>query len=168
MNYILSKRLELLNEVERLQQSLGVIGDVAYTCETAADFFLYQVHARWEAYLRKIKKRPNQEPVAVEEVGGQFPFNSFFANAPQPLFKVRNFFDKPNEFIIVKFLGTNVRGRLRNRPKLLASYFSYISTIGRISSIRIAADWSGSSRVPVGQGSENHRHDLHARGFATS
>lgn len=46
VNYVLSQRLELLDEVGRLQASLGVLGDVAYTCETAAHFFLYQV--RWK------------------------------------------------------------------------------------------------------------------------
>ena len=35
VNYVLAKRLELLEEVTRLQKSLGVPGDVAYTCETA-------------------------------------------------------------------------------------------------------------------------------------
>ena len=30
-------------------------GDVSYTCETAGYFFLYQVMARWEAYISKIK-----------------------------------------------------------------------------------------------------------------
>ncbi len=43
MNFVLAKRLELLEEVSRLQQSLEVMGDVAYTCETAGHFFLYQV-----------------------------------------------------------------------------------------------------------------------------
>ena len=32
-----------LSEVGRLQTSLGVHGDVAYTCETAGHFYLYQV-----------------------------------------------------------------------------------------------------------------------------
>ena len=40
---MLAQRLELLEEVGRLQASLGVQGDVSYTCETAAHFFLYQV-----------------------------------------------------------------------------------------------------------------------------
>ena len=40
MNYL---RLELLAEVGRLQKSLGVVGDVTYTCETAGYFNLYQV-----------------------------------------------------------------------------------------------------------------------------
>ena len=43
MNFILALRLQLLKEVERLQRSLGVVGDVSYTCETAGHFFLYQV-----------------------------------------------------------------------------------------------------------------------------
>ena len=43
MNFVLAQRLELLQEVARLQSSLGVEGDVSYTCETAGHFFLYQV-----------------------------------------------------------------------------------------------------------------------------
>ena len=43
MNYVLAQRLELLEEVKRLQGSLGVSGDMSYTCETAGYFFLYQV-----------------------------------------------------------------------------------------------------------------------------
>lgn len=43
VNYVLSRRLELLQEVARLQESLGVPGDVSYTCETAGHFYLYQV-----------------------------------------------------------------------------------------------------------------------------
>ena len=41
MNYVLAKRLELLEEVTRLQTSLGVKGDVAFTCETARYQHLY-------------------------------------------------------------------------------------------------------------------------------
>jgi len=43
VNYVLARRLELLGEVARLQESLGVPGDVSYTCETAGHFYLYQV-----------------------------------------------------------------------------------------------------------------------------
>ena len=42
MNYVLAKRLELLEEVTRLQKSLGVKGDVAFTCETARYVVLSQ------------------------------------------------------------------------------------------------------------------------------
>ena len=39
----------------RVQASLGVEGDVSYTCETAGHFFLYQVMSRWERYVAKVK-----------------------------------------------------------------------------------------------------------------
>ena len=43
VNFVLAQRLELLQEVARLQESLDVPGDVAYTCETAGYFYLSQV-----------------------------------------------------------------------------------------------------------------------------
>ena len=43
VNYVLAQRLELLEEVARLQSSLDVQGDMSYTCETAGYFYLYQV-----------------------------------------------------------------------------------------------------------------------------
>uniref|UniRef100_A0A914V800 Intron-binding protein aquarius n=3 Tax=Plectus sambesii TaxID=2011161 RepID=A0A914V800_9BILA len=87
VNYVLAQRLELLNEVERLQQSLGVVGDVAYTCETAQHFFLYQVYARWEEFEQATKKKQNTPTPSVESVAINFPFAGYFDNAPQPLFK---------------------------------------------------------------------------------
>ncbi|XP_046849502.1 RNA helicase aquarius-like isoform X2 [Xenia sp. Carnegie-2017] len=83
VNFVLAKRLELLAEVQRLQESLKVHGDVSYTCETAGYFFLYQVVARWEEFSSKLRKRKN-EVAAIAEL---FPFTSFFSNAPQPVFK---------------------------------------------------------------------------------
>jgi len=43
VNFVLAQRLELLQEVSRLQDSFGVSGDMAYTCETAGYFYIYQV-----------------------------------------------------------------------------------------------------------------------------
>ena len=51
VNYVLQQRLELLEEVGRLQKSLGVEGDVASTCETAAYFRLDQVCRSISIYL---------------------------------------------------------------------------------------------------------------------
>ena len=56
VNYVLAHRLELLEEVGRLQQSLDVLGDVTYTCETAGHFYLHQILARWESYHLKLAK----------------------------------------------------------------------------------------------------------------
>ncbi|XP_066279598.1 RNA helicase aquarius-like [Branchiostoma lanceolatum] len=87
VNFVLARRLELLKEVARLQESLGVPGDVAYTCETAGHFYLYQVLARWEEYLSKVK-RPG---LSVEVIKEHFPFEKYFANAPQPIFKGKSY-----------------------------------------------------------------------------
>merc|ERR1719508_301888 len=87
VNYVLAKRIELLDEVTRLQRSLGVTGDVAYTCETAGYFYLYQVQSRWEEYLHKVAAHDNENNVSLEQVKEWFPFTSFFSNAPQPLFR---------------------------------------------------------------------------------
>lgn len=52
VNYMLELRMNQLKEVERLAISLGVVGDVGYTCETAAHFYLFHVLARWyHSYL---------------------------------------------------------------------------------------------------------------------
>ncbi|XP_075700839.1 RNA helicase aquarius [Rhinoderma darwinii] len=86
VNYVLARRLELLNEVGRLQESLGVPGDVSYTCETAGHFFLYQIMSRWEAYQSKVKTKSSQAP-DVGDIAKFFPFHQYFSNAPQPIFK---------------------------------------------------------------------------------
>ena len=90
VNYVLARRIELLEEVKRLQKSLGVPGDASYTCETAGYFFLYQVMSRWEEYISKVKNKGNTLP-NVTEVSTFFPFHEYFANAPQPIFKGRSY-----------------------------------------------------------------------------
>ncbi|XP_037949503.1 RNA helicase aquarius [Teleopsis dalmanni] len=95
VNYVLSQRLELLNKVQKLQESMNVLGDNAYTCETAGYFYLYNVMARWEKFLTEASGVANSEDATVwrtvfEE---KFPFTKFFADAPQPLFKGKNYTD---------------------------------------------------------------------------
>ncbi|XP_009977547.1 PREDICTED: intron-binding protein aquarius, partial [Tauraco erythrolophus] len=90
VNYVLARRLELLREVGRLQESLGVPGDVSYTCETAGHFFLYQVMSRWEEYISKVKVKGGKLP-NVTDVSSLFPFHQYFANAPQPIFKGKSY-----------------------------------------------------------------------------
>uniref|UniRef100_A0A667YTH2 RNA helicase aquarius n=1 Tax=Myripristis murdjan TaxID=586833 RepID=A0A667YTH2_9TELE len=90
VNYVLARRLELLREVGRLQESLDVPGDVSYTCETAGHFYLYQVMSRWEEYMSKVKPKQGKK-VEVEAVAAHFPFHKYFSNAPQPVFKGRSY-----------------------------------------------------------------------------
>ncbi|XP_071832631.1 RNA helicase aquarius-like [Apostichopus japonicus] len=90
VSYVLSQRLALLKEVERLQESLNVLGDVAYTCETAGHFYLYQVVARWEKFLSKVRPKVAKTG-SVESIKEHFPFHKYFSNAPQPVFKGKSF-----------------------------------------------------------------------------
>jgi len=56
VNYMLQLRLENLTKVEKLAESLGMSGDVAYTCETAANFFIYHILSRMEEFEDKCEK----------------------------------------------------------------------------------------------------------------
>ena len=86
VNYVLEQRLELLKKVAKLQESLGVQGQVSYTCETAGHFYLYQVMSRWEKYQKEIINH-----VAPEKVQELFPFNKFFDDVDGDLFKGQSF-----------------------------------------------------------------------------
>lgn len=55
VNYVLAKRLQLLNEVQRLQDLMEVKGDMSYTCETAMHFFWSHVLPKWNIYLTTLK-----------------------------------------------------------------------------------------------------------------
>lgn len=90
VNYVLSKRLELLDEVTRLKESLGVAGEMGASCETAGYFFLQHVLARWERYISRVTATPGK-PVNVSQVNDLFPFHVFFSNAPQPLFHGKSY-----------------------------------------------------------------------------
>ncbi|CAB1331070.1 unnamed protein product [Coregonus sp. 'balchen'] len=90
VNYVLARRLELLSEVGRLQESLDVPGDVSYTCETAGHFYLYQVMSRWEEYMSKVRSKQGCT-VEAEAVAAHFPFHKYFSNAPQPVFYGRSY-----------------------------------------------------------------------------
>ena len=75
VNYVLEERITLLKKVAKLQESLKIQGDMQYTFETAAHFFLYQIQSRWEKFQIQIK-----EAVGPERVGELFPFNNFFSD----------------------------------------------------------------------------------------
>lgn len=78
VNAMLNRRLELLTQVERLAGTLKVSSDVAYTCETAAHFWLLEVYSRWEKFVADCEAARDR-PAVVKE---RFPFGEFFADAP--------------------------------------------------------------------------------------
>jgi intron-binding protein aquarius len=96
VNYVLTKRLEILDEVDRLQKShidFAICGDsVAYSCETAIHFYLNFVLPKWQIYTEKIKNVMDRNlENSINLIHEFFPFTNFFSNAPQPIFKKRSF-----------------------------------------------------------------------------
>lgn len=77
VNWSLARRLTLLEQVQRLAHSLNISGDVGYTCETAEYFFLEHIQSRIDKFTLALDK---------STVAEAFPFQNFFADAPQPLF----------------------------------------------------------------------------------
>lgn len=81
VNAMLKRRLDLLSEVERLAKTLKVPEDAAYTCETAAYFWLLHVLSRWEEFMAGCAE--SRDPGVVKE---RFPFKEYFNDTPRPLF----------------------------------------------------------------------------------
>lgn len=52
-------------QVEKLARQFGVAEDVAYTCETAAHFWLLHVLSRWEKFLAQAQQKKTPECVQV-------------------------------------------------------------------------------------------------------
>ncbi|KAF5195306.1 Rna helicase aquarius [Thalictrum thalictroides] len=87
VNAMLVRRLELLQEVERLARSLQLPEDVGYTCETAGYFWLLHVYSRWEQFLAACSQNQDK-PSFVKD---RFPFTEFFSDTPQPVFTGQSF-----------------------------------------------------------------------------
>lgn len=86
VNYVLTKRIQLLEEVDLLQKSLNVLTEQAYTCETAMNFYMNHIVARWELFESKITDKQT-----VDSIAEYFPFAKFYEKASQPLFKKQSF-----------------------------------------------------------------------------
>ncbi|CAN0240623.1 unnamed protein product, partial [Ectocarpus fasciculatus] len=65
VNYTLKRRLELLAEVQRLAETIGVEGDVGYTGETAEYFQLFHVTSRIERFEAELEQRKPTTPSAT-------------------------------------------------------------------------------------------------------
>ncbi|KAG2227972.1 hypothetical protein INT45_011996, partial [Circinella minor] len=75
----LERRLELLQEVDRLSKSLGIPGEHGSTCETAGYFYRNHVLTLWDQYI-------SNNNTTASDIRNNFPFAYFFSNAPNPVF----------------------------------------------------------------------------------
>ncbi|KAH9631581.1 hypothetical protein HF086_004348 [Spodoptera exigua] len=88
VNYVLAKRLELLERVGRLQKTLEAGEDAGATCELAHHFHVYHVRPRWETFLAKCAQ---DQTKSIETISKEFPFHEFFDDAPKPLFPGKSY-----------------------------------------------------------------------------
>nr|WJH19508.1 RNA helicase aquarius [Euglena gracilis] len=82
VNFMLERRLVQLQQVRRIADSLDIgdsLGDVDYTCETAAHFYRHEILARWERFLQQKDKLPE---VTMEFIRDEFPFHKTFHDLP--------------------------------------------------------------------------------------
>ncbi|KAH8690928.1 putative DEAD helicases superfamily protein [Talaromyces proteolyticus] len=79
----LENRGHLLAEVDRLAASIGALGAHGNSCETAGYFNTVYIQPAWVKFWDKA----HSEQSSVEDIVNSFPFHSYFANAPKPLFE---------------------------------------------------------------------------------
>ncbi|KAF2843143.1 intron-binding protein aquarius [Patellaria atrata CBS 101060] len=71
-----------LAEVNRLAANFGAPGAHGNSCETADYFNLVYVKPAWTKYWDRVQN----EDLTNDEIILEFPFHSYFSNAPQPIF----------------------------------------------------------------------------------
>jgi len=76
VNFMLKRRLELLNEILMLALSIKVNTHQEYICESALNFYNFQIKSRISEYEKAIKNDTNKALI-ISEV---FPFTTFFQN----------------------------------------------------------------------------------------
>lgn len=80
VDWSLARRLQLLGQIQRLAETLQIVGDVGYTCETAEYFYLE--HVEWR--IEKCRREMTTDDIV--DVAKVFPFTEFFSDSPKVLF----------------------------------------------------------------------------------
>lgn len=90
VNWSLMRRLQLLAQVQRLAQTIGVAGDIGASCETAEYFHMAHIRPRIEKFYIDARSAAAAATVnsdaEVSSVASLFPFTAFFTDTPKPLF----------------------------------------------------------------------------------
>lgn len=80
VNYMLERRLLLLEEVQKLNDSLGITVYPEFTCENAENLYNYHIESRWQEYEKFILKplqnqMKEEKPATVhKQIALEFPF----------------------------------------------------------------------------------------------
>ena len=85
IQWCLARRLQLLEQVQRLGSALGIPGDVGSSCETSGYFFLEHIQTRIEKFEHDLKISQNTNN-NNNNIGQIFPFGNFFWDIQSSLF----------------------------------------------------------------------------------
>jgi len=88
VNYMLQRRLTLLEEVAALARAIGVDEGVAATCETSGHFFLQQVLARWEKFTTVVQQAQTKGEADSQLIAQHFPFTHYFTKREEKQAKI--------------------------------------------------------------------------------
>jgi intron-binding protein aquarius len=83
VNWSLSRRQELLSQVQNLSSSLSIAGDVGYSCETANYFHMEHIQPRLRKYQLDLAASKAGQHGDMELVGiieNLFPFRQYFSS----------------------------------------------------------------------------------------
>lgn len=89
VDWTLMRRMQLLEQVQRLAGTIGVTGDVGYTCETAEYFRLEHIQSRIEKYHMDIATSTGTTAATdppTSTAQRVFPFFNYFSDTPKPVF----------------------------------------------------------------------------------
>ena len=88
VNWSLTRRIQLLSQVQTLGESLNVNGDVGYTCETAEYFYKKHILSRIEKFEKLFPEVDSTENTATSgfTIPSLFPFHNYFQDVPETLF----------------------------------------------------------------------------------
>lgn len=98
VNWSLNRRLQLLGQVYRLASSLQIVGDYGSNCETAEYFYKQHIETRIQQFHSEVNKMSTNATTtttatstddvntSTKSVADIFPFSSYFADVPTPLF----------------------------------------------------------------------------------
>ena len=122
VNAMLERRMHLLNEVQKLGESLGVMtstgSDTDLTCETSASFWKLHVLPRWEKHTSSLGEGP--EGSAVE-----FPFKAFAESRGlelklEPISRIFDELQSLRPFEVLTRQGDRIRYMLTKQAKVIA------------------------------------------------
>jgi intron-binding protein aquarius len=79
VNYMLNRRIELLNVVLKLAHSLNIFTFEEYTCEHAINLYDYGgIKEKIDKFRQDIKHKVEKTPITSEHLYENFPFKNFF------------------------------------------------------------------------------------------